>query len=80
MIISVILIDRSCAGVVSLIRSVASDLGCGIRRRSTAESQRRRYKRRVVVKLIGGGTECPLQVCQLGRSSESTHFRSFVDM
>eukprot|EP00904_Undaria_pinnatifida_P012729 jgi/Undpi1/8587/HiC_scaffold_25.g11052.m1 len=27
-----------------------------------------------------GDTECPLQVCQLSRSSESTHFRSFVEM
>ena len=25
-------------------------------------------------KVIGGDTECPLQVCQLSRSSESTHF------
>ena len=25
-------------------------------------------------KVIGGDTECPLQVYQLGRSSESTHF------
>ena len=33
-----------------------------------------------VVKLIGGDTECPLQVCQLSRSSESTHFRSFAEM
>ena len=28
------------------------------------------------VKLKVGDTECPLQVCQLSRSSESTHFRS----
>ena len=27
-------------------------------------------------KVIGGDTECPLQVCQLSRSSESTHFLS----
>ena len=27
------------------------------------------------VKLKVGDTECPLQVCQLSRSSESTHFR-----
>ena len=33
-----------------------------------------------VVRLLGGDTECPLQVCQLSRSSESTHFRSFVEM
>ena len=26
------------------------------------------------VKYIGGETECPLQVCKLSRSSESTHF------
>ena len=26
------------------------------------------------VKLMVGDTECPLQVCQLSRSSESTHF------
>ena len=26
------------------------------------------------VKVIGGGTECPLQVSQLSMSSESTHF------
>ena len=32
------------------------------------------------VKLKVGDTECPLQVCQLSRSSESTHFRSFVEM
>ena len=32
------------------------------------------------VKLMVGDTECPLQVCQLSRSSESTHFRSFVEM
>ena len=25
-------------------------------------------------KVIGGDTECPLQVCQLSRSSESTPF------
>ena len=25
-------------------------------------------------KVIGGDTDCPLQVCQLSRSSESTHF------
>ena len=25
-------------------------------------------------KVIGGDTECPLQVCQLSRSSDSTHF------
>ena len=25
-------------------------------------------------KVIGGDTECPLQVCLLSRSSESTHF------
>ena len=35
---------------------------------------------RTIVKLIGGDTECPLQVCQLSRSSESAHFRSFVEM
>ena len=28
----------------------------------------------IVCKGIGGDTECPLQVCQLSRSSESTHF------
>ena len=33
-----------------------------------------------IVKLKVGDTECPLQVCQLSRSSESTHFRSFVEM
>ena len=27
-----------------------------------------------ICKVIGGDTECPLQVCQLSRSSESTHF------
>ena len=27
-----------------------------------------------VVRLLGGDTECPLQVCQLSRSSKSTHF------
>ena len=27
-----------------------------------------------ICKVIGGYTECPLQVCQLSRSSESTHF------
>ena len=27
-----------------------------------------------IYKVIGGDTECPLQVCQLSRSSESTHF------
>ena len=32
------------------------------------------------VKLKVGDTECPLQVCLLSRSSESTHFRSFVEM
>ena len=32
------------------------------------------------VKLKVGDTECPLQVCQLSRSSESTHFRSFVEI
>ena len=32
------------------------------------------------VKLKVGDTECPLQVCQLSRSSESTHFCSFVEM
>ena len=32
------------------------------------------------VKLKVGDTECPLQVCQLSSSSESTHFRSFVEM
>ena len=32
------------------------------------------------VKLKVGDTECPLQVCQLSRPSESTHFRSFVEM
>ena len=32
------------------------------------------------VKLKVGDTECPLQVCQLSRSSETTHFRSFVEM
>ena len=32
------------------------------------------------VKLKVRDTECPLQVCQLSRSSESTHFRSFVEM
>ena len=32
------------------------------------------------VKLKVGGTECPLQVCQLSRSSESTHFRSLVEI
>ena len=32
------------------------------------------------VKLKVGDTEGPLQVCQLSRSSESTHFRSFVEM
>ena len=35
---------------------------------------------REVVKLKVGDTDCPLQVCQLSRSSESTHFRSFVEM
>ena len=30
----------------------------------------------VVVRVLGGDTECPLQVCQLSRSSESTHFLS----
>ena len=29
-----------------------------------------------VCKVIGGDTEYPLQVCELRRSSESTHFRS----
>ena len=28
------------------------------------------------VRILGGDTECPLQVCQLSRSSESIHFRS----
>ena len=28
------------------------------------------------VRVLGGDTDCPLQVCQLSRSSESTHFRS----
>ena len=32
------------------------------------------------VKLKVRDTECPPQVCQLSRSSESTHFRSFVEM
>ena len=32
------------------------------------------------VKLKVGDTECPLQVCQLSSSSESTHFRSFVEI
>ena len=32
------------------------------------------------VKLKVGDTECPQQVCQLSRSSESTHFRSFVEI
>ena len=36
--------------------------------------------RLVSVKLKVEDTECPLQVCQLSRSSESTHFRSFVEM
>ena len=41
------------------------------------------YKTRVCVRLLGGDAECPLQVCQLSRSSESTHFlslrsRSFI--
>ena len=29
------------------------------------------------VRVLGGDTECLLQVCQLSRSSESTHFLSF---
>ena len=37
-------------------------------------------ERRGDVELMVGDTECPLQVCQLSRSLESTHFRSFVDM
>ena len=28
------------------------------------------------VRVLGGDIECPLQVCQLGRSSERTHFLS----
>ena len=35
-------------------------------------SQRRRH----IVKVLSGDTECPLQVCQLSRSSENTHFLS----
>ena len=35
-------------------------------------SQRRRH----IVRVLGGDTECLLQVCQLSRSSESTHFLS----
>ena len=30
----------------------------------------------VFVRVLGGDTECPLQVCHLSRSSESTHFLS----
>ena len=26
------------------------------------------------MRVLGGDTECPLQICQLSRSSESTHF------
>ena len=29
-----------------------------------------------ICKVIDGGTECPLQVCQLSRSTENTHFLS----
>ena len=32
-----------------------------------------------VSKVVGGDTECPLQVCQLSRFSESAHFVSFVE-
>ena len=30
------------------------------------------------VRVLGGDTACPLQVCQLSRSSESTHFLSLT--
>ena len=33
-------------------------------------------RRRHSVSVLGGDTECPLQVCQLSKSSESTQFRS----
>ena len=33
-------------------------------------------RRRHFLRVLGGDTECPLQVCQLSRSSESTHLLS----
>ena len=46
---------------------------------NSKSSLRRRYN----VRVLGGDTECPLQVCELSRSSESFHFlslrsRSFI--
>ena len=39
-------------------------------RKGTMATCRRRHN----VKVFGGGTECPIQVCQLSRFSESTQF------
>ena len=33
-------------------------------------------RRRHIVRVLGGDTECPLQVCRLSKSSESTYFLS----
>ena len=61
--------------------------GCGLDGKQKAKSLRKKSERLEErchnsisssstphVKSRGGGTGCPLQVCQLSRSSESTHF------
>ena len=57
------------------------DHGLGLRGKSihdvrASSSISRRCRRRHITRVLGGDTECPLQVCQLSRSSESTHFLS----
>ena len=57
------------------------DHGLGLRGKSihnvrASSSISRRCRRRHIVRVLGGDTECPLQVCQLSRSSESTQFLS----
>ena len=41
--------------------------------RDLSEGKNRRH---AIVRVLGGDTECPLQVCRLSRSSEGTHFLS----
>ena len=51
---------------------------CGLPRSVSPEQTRKpkRLSTTPFVRLLDGDTECPLQVCQLSRSTESTHFLS----
>ena len=71
-----------CATILLIIYSCYLYSLCYAVPRSSIVVAATRYRcnRQVHVKLKVGDTECPLQVCQLSRSSESAHFRSFVEM